>query len=65
MSKTLKISVGMALVLADIAAVGSTWWFASRGEPARALVLYGNVNLRQVALAFNNSDALHRTAVYL
>src|SRR6266849_8067607 len=57
-SKTLKITVMMILVLAGIAAAGSTWWLTGRGEPARDLVLYGNVDLRQVALAFNNSERI-------
>jgi len=38
-SKTLKITVLMVLVLAGIAAAGSTWWPTSRGEPARSCAL--------------------------
>src|SRR5712692_1493222 len=57
-SKTLKITVIMILVLAGIAAAGSTWWLTSRGEPAHDLALYGSVDLRQVALAFNNSERI-------
>jgi len=56
-SKILKITVIMTLVLAGIAA-GSTWWLTSGSEPARDLMLYGNVDLRQVALAFNNSERI-------
>ena len=58
MSKILKITVIMTLVLAGIAAAGSTWWLTSGSEPARDLMLYGNVDLRQVALAFNNSERI-------
>ena len=58
MSKILKITVVMILVLAGIATAGSTWWLTGRGVPARDLVLYGNVDLRQVALAFNNSERI-------
>ena len=58
MSKILKITVVMILVLAGIAAAGSTWWLTSGSEPARDLMLYGNVDLRQVALAFNNSERI-------
>ena len=58
MSKTIKITVVMILVLAGVAAASSTWWFTDRGEPTRDLVLYGNVDLRQVALAFNNSERI-------
>jgi HlyD family secretion protein len=57
-SKILKITVVMILVLAGIAAAGSTWWLTSGSEPARDLMLYGNVDLRQVALAFNNSERI-------
>jgi len=42
--------VMMILVLAGIAMAGPTWWLAGRGDAARELVLYGNVDLRQVAL---------------
>jgi hypothetical protein len=31
------------------AAAGATWWRTDRGGPARDLMLYGNVDLRQVA----------------
>ena len=58
MSKILKITVVMILVLAGIAAASSTWWLTSGSEPARDLMLYGNVDLRQVALAFNNSERI-------
>jgi len=57
-SKILKITVVMILVLAGIAAASSTWWLTSGSEPARDLMLYGNVDLRQVALAFNNSERI-------
>jgi HlyD family secretion protein len=58
MSKTAKITVMTILVLAGIAMAGPTWWLAGRGEAARELVLYGNVDLRQVALAFNNNERI-------
>jgi HlyD family secretion protein len=47
----------VALVLVSVVA-GPMWWRASGGDPAPALVLYGNVDLRQVALAFNNSERI-------
>jgi HlyD family secretion protein len=37
---------------------GSIWWFTQRGEEAKELVLHGNVDLRQVELAFNNSERI-------
>jgi HlyD family secretion protein len=55
MRRTLVIA--MLLVLAGGAA-GSTWWLVGRDPPARDLVLYGNMDLRQVALAFNNNERI-------
>jgi HlyD family secretion protein len=40
------------------AAAGLAWWFSRRPGAPEALVLYGNVDLRQVALAFNNSERI-------
>jgi HlyD family secretion protein len=48
----------MTLVLAGVAAAGATWWFLSRGPHRQDLVLYGNVDLRQVELAFNNNERI-------
>jgi len=48
----------MTLVLVVIAAAGTTWWLVSRDRPRRDLVLYGNVDLRQVELAFNDSERI-------
>ena len=46
------------LALAVVTAAGSAWWVFHRGAPDPALVLYGNVDLRQVELAFNNSERI-------
>ena len=44
--------------VAVIAAAGG-WWYAHRSAtPSDQLVLYGNVDLRQVSLAFNASDRI-------
>jgi HlyD family secretion protein len=48
----------IALALAVIATAGSAWWFVHRTDRESALVLYGNVDLRQVELAFNNSERI-------
>ena len=48
----------MTLVLAGIAAAGTTWWLVRRGPHRQDLVLYGNVDLRQVELAFNNNERI-------
>ena len=53
-----KTRLATILLIAVLATVGSAWWLTRRGDPARELVLYGNVDLRQVALAFNNSERI-------
>jgi HlyD family secretion protein len=46
------------LVVAFAAAAGLTWWFTRPKAESTELVLYGNVDLRQVQLAFNNSERI-------
>ena len=50
----------IALIIAFLvlAGAGATWWFVQRDAPRRQLVLYGDVDLRQVELAFNNSERI-------
>lgn len=48
--------VGVPLAIA--AAGGGAWWFAHRAVDPRDLALFGNVDLRQVALAFNNNERI-------
>lgn len=36
----------------------SIWWWASRGRDGPEVTLYGNVDLRQAELAFNNSQRI-------
>jgi HlyD family secretion protein len=55
MSITLRIGLLVALVLV---AGGATWWFLNRDHASSELVLYGNVDLREVDLAFNNSERI-------
>ena len=40
------------------AAAGVTWWLAHRERATQELTLYGNVDLRQVELPFNNSERI-------
>jgi HlyD family secretion protein len=47
--------VAAALILV---AVGLGWWLTHRTKPAAELVLFGNVDLRQVELAFNGTDRI-------
>jgi HlyD family secretion protein len=50
----LAIAVGIA---------GVAWWFTHRDRFSDELVLYGNVDLRQVDLAFNNSERIAQVLV--
>jgi membrane fusion protein PltH len=43
---------------------GLFWWFGRDDQPARELVLYGNLDLRQVQLSFNNSERIAEVLVY-
>src|SRR5215471_19688659 len=38
--------------------VGLTWWLTHRPRATQTLALYGNVDLRQVELPFNNSERI-------
>ncbi|SFG28631.1 HlyD family secretion protein [Novosphingobium sp. CF614] len=51
----MKKSVIGALVLAALVAAGALWWLSRGGGDAGTLVLHGNVDVRQVSLAFDGS----------
>jgi HlyD family secretion protein len=52
--------IGVTILLLAIAGAGGAWWWYKRAERApTALAIYGNVDLRQVALAFNNSERIN------
>jgi len=55
MKRTVWIAAVVVLVLA---AAGWFWWSVRHDDDAKELVLYGNVDLRQVDLAFNNSERI-------
>jgi membrane fusion protein PltH len=55
MKRTVWIAAGVVLVLA---AAGFLWWSARHDDDAKELALYGNVDLRQVDVAFNNSERI-------
>jgi HlyD family secretion protein len=49
----------IALIVIFLAlASGVTWWLVGRHPDRQGLVLYGDVDLRQVELAFNNSERI-------
>ena len=47
-----------AAVVVTLVAAGVIWWSAHRNDAAKELVLYGNVDLRQVDVAFNHSERI-------
>ena len=51
-----KIIVPIAVLV--LAAVGAGWWLTHRHSASSELVLYGNVDLREVDLAFNDSQRI-------
>ena len=48
----------LALTLAVLAATGAAWWLTHRHPRSHEIVLYGNVDLREVNLAFNDSQRI-------
>jgi HlyD family secretion protein len=48
----------VAFIVLASAAVSATWWLVGRDSPRRELLLYGDVDLRQVELAFNNNERI-------
>jgi HlyD family secretion protein len=58
-----KVAVGV-IVVALAGAAGAAWWYYGQGGDTRNhLTLHGNVDLRQVALAFNVSGRVARVLV--
>lgn len=54
----LKKALPLVLILALAIAAGGWWWLRRERAPDHHLTLYGNVDLRQVALAFNGSERI-------
>ena len=50
--------VVIAVLVAAAALAGWRWWVNHQGAAQQDLVIYGNVDLRQVDLAFNNSERI-------
>ena len=55
MKRTILIVLGLLLVIAIAALI---WHFTRPAKPTDELTLYGNVDLRQVDLAFNNNERI-------
>ena len=53
----------VALLIGVVAAVVGGWWLTHHGRRDQQLALYGNLDLRQVALAFNNSERISAVLV--
>ncbi|HEX4071179.1 MAG TPA: efflux RND transporter periplasmic adaptor subunit [Planctomycetaceae bacterium] len=53
-----RIAFILFLLVAVGAAGGATWWFNYRKSPSNELALYGNVDLRQVELPFNDNERI-------
>jgi HlyD family secretion protein len=53
------------LLLVGAAGAGAWWWWHNRnaGPPSDRLVLYGNVDIREVDLAFNGAERIARMLV--
>jgi HlyD family secretion protein len=54
--------IATTLVLVIAAGAGVAYWMLHRHEPAGDLVLYGNVDFRQVELAFHGSERIESVA---
>ena len=48
----------VALLAAAAGAGAAGWWFTHRNSAPVELILHGNVDLRQVALPFNNNERI-------
>src|SRR4051794_17146445 len=54
----MKRKVLIVLLLVAGAGAGVAWWLTQRETATGELTLHGNVDLRQVQLAFNNSERI-------
>lgn len=48
----------IAIIAVLCAAGGAAWWWTHRERAPQELKLYGNIDLRQVSVAFNNSERI-------
>ena len=59
----MKKSVVAAVVVAILLAAGLVFWFTRSGKEQDAIILHGNVDIRQVSLAFDGSSRVIQMAV--
>ncbi|GES41864.1 HlyD family secretion protein [Rhizobium sp. ERR 922] len=53
----------IVILLLLIAAAGGAWWYFHRDNGSNELVLYGNIDFRQLTLAFNGSERVAEVLV--
>ncbi|HXY34606.1 MAG TPA: efflux RND transporter periplasmic adaptor subunit [Planctomycetaceae bacterium] len=58
-----RLGLFVLLLVVIGAAAGATWWFNQHEASATELKLFGNVDLRQVQLAFNNNERITEVLV--
>ncbi len=55
--------IAVVVVVVACAAGAAAWWWVRGSRPASEVVIYGNVDLRQADLAFNNSQRIAEVLV--
>lgn len=60
----MKRSIVIIVIAAVAIAAGLAWWLTRRENGSGELILYGNVDLRQVQLSFNNSERIAAVLVH-
>jgi len=53
----------ISIAVVALAVIGVAWWLTHRQPASRQLELYGNIDLRQVDLAFNDSQRIAQVLV--
>ncbi|MDR3512145.1 MAG: HlyD family efflux transporter periplasmic adaptor subunit [Caulobacteraceae bacterium] len=63
MTKRQLLIIALAVVVCAGAGAGAAWWLTHSKRPADTLTLFGNVDLRQIELAFNDSERISAVLV--